>query len=359
MSSPLIVLTGGGTAGHVTPNLALLSSLRTEGFEVHYVGRHAGIERELAEAAGVPYHGIRAGKLRRYLDWENLVDVFRTMAGTVSALSLLMRLKPRVVFSKGGFVSCPVVWAAWLLRVPVVAHESDITPGLANRLAIPFVKKVCCAFPEAAAKLGAKGVVTGLPVRAALLGGDAEAGRRLCGFSAEKPVVTVLGGSQGAVAVNDAVRGALPQLLERYQVCHLCGPGNLLEGDLPGGYWQTEYAREELADLLAMTSVAVSRAGATTLFELLALHIPSVLVPLPLSASRGDQILNAHSFEHQGYALVLAQEDMTGEALLAGVDTAVERGEEMRRAMQTSGASDSVEAVLSVIRRLSRPVPRG
>jgi UDP-N-acetylglucosamine--N-acetylmuramyl-(pentapeptide) pyrophosphoryl-undecaprenol N-acetylglucosamine transferase len=348
-NSKTILLTGGGTAGHVTPNLALLPGLRERGFDLCYIGSAMGIERELVERENVPYYPIPAGKLRRYFDVKNVSDIVRIKLGFLKSLYLVKKLKPSVLFSKGGFVSCPVVWASWLWRVPVVIHESDLSPGLANRLSLPFAKKICYSFPETAAHLPkTKAVETGIPVRAALLAGDAERGRALCGFTDKKPVVMVIGGSLGAQAVNTCVRESLDALLKEFNVCHICGKGNK-NPDGRNGYAQFEYVNTELADLFALADAAISRAGATTLFELLALKKPSLLIPLPLGASRGDQILNARSFEKQGFSNVLPQEEMTATSLPQKLRTLFTERMGMIAAMQKKSAGGGTEKVLAVI----------
>jgi UDP-N-acetylglucosamine--N-acetylmuramyl-(pentapeptide) pyrophosphoryl-undecaprenol N-acetylglucosamine transferase len=351
-----ILLAGGGTAGHVTPNLALLPGLRSAGFEIHYAGTGRGMERGLAEKAGLPYHSISAGKLRRYFDLKNFTDLFKIALGFFQSLALLIKLRPAVLFSKGGFVSCPVVWAAWLCRVPSIVHESDITPGLANRLSMPFAKKICFSFPETGARLPAsKRVETGLPVRAELFGGDAALGRELCGFEGNgKPVIVVTGGSLGAGAINEAVRGGLNELLEDFNVCHICGRGNRAPGSRRG-YCQFEYAGEELPDLFAMADAVISRAGATTLFELLALRKPALLIPLGTAASRGDQILNALSFERQGYCKVLTQDGLTGAILAENIRQLYKERHKYIDAMKLSesGSGKAAGRVLGVIREIS------
>jgi UDP-N-acetylglucosamine--N-acetylmuramyl-(pentapeptide) pyrophosphoryl-undecaprenol N-acetylglucosamine transferase len=229
-----ILLAGGGTAGHVTPNIALLPALREIGFEIHYIGTSAGIEHELAARENVSFHSIPAGKLRRYFDLKNITDVLKIGAGFLKSLYLVAKIKPAVLFSKGGFVSCPVVWASWVCGVPVIVHESDISPGLANRLSLPFAKKICYSFPETARYLPqGKAIRTGIPVRETLLAGDREKGRTLCGFTDAKPVIIVIGGSQGAQAINSCVRKAFDRLLVDFNVCHICGRGNRAE-DRPG-----------------------------------------------------------------------------------------------------------------------------
>jgi UDP-N-acetylglucosamine--N-acetylmuramyl-(pentapeptide) pyrophosphoryl-undecaprenol N-acetylglucosamine transferase len=307
------------------------------------------MERGLVEKAGLPYHAVCAGKLRRYFDLKNFTDIFKTMTGFFQSVMLMMKLRPAVVFSKGGFVSCPVVWAAWLCRVPAVIHESDITPGLANRLSMPFVKKICFSFPETEARLPAsKRVMTGLPVRAELFDGNAESGRELCGFDDGKPVVAVIGGSLGASAVNEAVRGGLDKLLADFNVCHICGKGNTAPGGRKG-YSQFEYVGDGLPDIFAMADIVISRAGATTLFELSALCKPALLIPLGTAASRGDQVLNARSFENLGYCKVLPQEGLTGDILAENVRRLFDDRDKYADAMKRAESVRAVDRVLSVI----------
>ena len=308
-----IILTGGGTAGHVTPNIALLPRLRELGYDIHYIGSYNGIEKELIEPFGIPYHGISSGKLRRYFSVQNFTDPFRVLKGFREARVLIKDLKPDVIFSKGGFVSVPVVLAGKRSKVPVIIHESDMTPGLANKIAIPSAAKVCCNFPETLENLPKdKAVLTGSPIRQELLSGNKIAAMDLCGFTADKPVILVIGGSLGSVVVNKAVREALPDLLKDFQIIHLCGKGKMDES-LSGtkGYCQFEYIKDELRDIFALADVVISRAGANAICELLALRKPNLLIPLSAKASRGDQILNARSFERQGFSLVLEEEELT------------------------------------------------
>jgi len=302
-----IVFTGGGTAGHVTPNLALFPDLQKANLSLAYIGQSNSIEESLVKGEGVPFYPISAGKLRRYIDFQNFTDVFKILLGFLQAFVHLTRLRPKLVFSKGGFVSSPVVWAAWICRIPIIIHESDISPGLANKLAIPFANKVCYSFPETEKYLPpAKRVYTGVAIREFLKQGDALRGRTLCGFSAEKPVIVIIGGSQGSKALNLLVRSNLTTLCTDFNICHLCGAGEtdaLFENY--SGYKQFEYLRKELPDVFAMATLIISRAGATSLFEFLSLMKPSLLIPLPLGASRGDQILNAQSFAKQGFSVTI------------------------------------------------------
>ena len=294
-----IVLTGGGTAGHVTPNIALIPKLKEAGYKISYIGSYDGMERKLIEDLGIPYYGISSGKLRRYFDPKNFSDPFRVVKGYFEAKKLLKKLKPNVVFSKGGFVSVPVVLAAKACKVPALIHESDMTPGLANKLCIPSAATVCCNFPETVKCLPEnKAVLTGTPIRQELLSGDAREGLKFCGFNAAKPVILVIGGSLGSVAVNNAVRSILPELLKDFQVIHLCGKDKL-DASLNGteGYVQFEYIKDELPDLFAAADLIISRAGANAICEISALAKPNILIPLSANASRGDQILNAVTTE--------------------------------------------------------------
>lgn len=311
-----IVLTGGGTAGHVTPNIALLPTLKELDYDIHYIGSYEGIEKKLIEDFDIPYYGISTGKLRRYFDVKNFSDPFRVVKGFSEAKKILKEIQPDIVFSKGGFVSVPVVRAAAALKIPCIIHESDMTPGLANKLCIPVATKVCCNFPETLQNLPEdKAVLTGSPIREELKQGSRLAGLEFCGFTANLPVIMVIGGSLGAANVNKAVRDALPMLLEDFQIVHICGQGkvdNLLL--TTKGYKQFEYVKTELKDLFAMADVVISRAGANAICELLALKKPNLLIPLS-AGSRGDQILNAKSFESQGFSIVLDEDDITEKLL--------------------------------------------
>ncbi len=352
-----IVMTGGGTAGHVTPNIALMPALKEAGYEITYIGSYQGIEKGLIEAQEIPYYGISSGKLRRYFDWKNFSDPFKVLKGYGQAIRLLKKIKPNVVFSKGGFVSVPVVLAAGQLHIPAIIHESDITPGLANRIAVRGAKKVCCNFPETMKYLPKeKAVLTGSPIRQELLFGDPQKGRRLCNFeNTEKPVLMIIGGSTGSKIVNETVRGILPELLGAYNVIHLCGKGNL-DASLTGliGYAQFEYAREELSDLFALADLVISRAGANSICELLALHKPNILIPLSASASRGDQILNAKSFEKQGFSYVIEEEALTGPLLLEAVRKVFQSRDVYQKAMEKSNQMDSIQTILELIERFVR-----
>lgn len=346
-----IVLTGGGTAGHVTPNIALLPSLTEAGYEITYMGSYDGIEKKLIADFNIPYVGISTGKFRRYLDIKNLTDPFRVIKGFSEARKYLREFKPDVVFSKGGFVSVPVVRAAASLGIPCIIHESDMTPGLANKLCISSAYKICCNFPETMKLLPEnKAVLTGSPIRRELAQGNKVAGLNMCGFTANKPVILVMGGSLGAANVNKAVREALPRLLEDYQIVHLCGKDkmdNLLLNT--SGYKQFEYVKSELKDLFAMADIVISRAGANAICELLALKKPNILIPLPSASSRGDQLLNAKSFEAQGFSIVIDEDDLTTNLLVDKVHELYFTRQTYSDAMSRSGQMDSISTIMKLL----------
>ena len=349
-----IILTGGGTAGHVTPNIALLPRLKELNYDIHYIGSYNGIEKELIEQFGIPYHGISTGKLRRYFSVQNFTDPFRVLKGFSEANRLIKQLKPDVIFSKGGFVSVPVVIAGKKNHVPVIIHESDMTPGLANKICMRTAKKICCNFPETVKLLPAdKAVLTGTPIRRELLNGSRDAGFAFTGLSDDKPILLMMGGSTGSRAVNAGLRSALPQLLKEFHVIHLCGKGNLDSTLAQPGYIQYEYISDELKDLFAISDIVLSRAGANAICELLALKKPNILVPLPAAVSRGDQILNANSFKKQGFSYVLEEEKLNADTLMAAVHEVYNNRDSYKKAMATSNQSNGVDIVIKLIKELS------
>lgn len=345
-----IVLTGGGTAGHVTPNIALLPGLKELGYEIHYIGSYEGIESKLIADFDIPYYGIATGKFRRYLDPKNLSDPFRVIKGFTEARKILKQIQPDIVFSKGGYVSVPVVRAAASLKIPCIIHESDMTPGLANKLCIPVAEKVCCNFPETMQYIPEeKAILTGSPIREELSKGNKIAALDLCGFDANTPVIMVIGGSLGAANVNKAVRDALPELLKDFQVVHICGKDKIDNMLLTTkGYKQFEYVKAELKDIFAMADVVISRAGANAICELLALKKPNVLIPL-MAGSRGDQILNAKSFESQGYSKVLMEDDITNQLLVDTVHELYFNKRTYIEAMSNSHQQNAIKTILSLI----------
>ena len=350
-----IVLTGGGTLGHVTPHLALIPHLREAGYEIHYIGTENGMEAPKMRAEpGVHYHAVKSGKLRRYFSWQNFTDPFRVLAGAFQSARLMGKIRPDVVFSKGGFVAVPVVFGAWLHRVPVLCHESDLTPGLANRLCRPFARRFATTFPECAEKLGRKAEMTGTPLRPELFQGSREKGLALFGFDGKKPVLLMMGGSSGAQSVNRALREALPRL-SAFDVAHICGRGNLdpsLEGR--AGYRQMEFLDAELPDALAATDLVLSRAGANALGEFQHLGRPMLLVPYPKGASRGDQILNARSLEKRGLCHVLMQEEMNPASLAEAIENTWRDREKLEKALREAPPADGTRRVLEMIEEIQR-----
>lgn len=351
-----IVMTGGGTGGHVTPNLALIPQLQADGWEIHYIGAANSIEQQLISAVpGVKFYCVSVGKLRRYFDPKNFSDPFRVIKGVAQATRIIRRIKPDVVFSKGGFVSVPVVYGAHFNHVPVVTHESDLTPGLANKLCLPFASAQCCTFPEAVKYAKGKGVYTGTPLRPEIFEGDRERGLKTFGLNANLPVLMVVGGSSGAQAINECVREALPQLMQGFQVLHLCGRGNLSDR-LAGSknYVQVEYLDREMADAYACADVLISRAGSNSLCEILALKKPALLIPYPMGASRGDQILNAESFEKRGLSRVMQQDQMTAETLAREVIRLYHDRGALMDAMAAEHTGGGVDRVLEQIYKYAK-----
>jgi len=350
-----IVLTGGGTAGHVTPNIALLPTLAKLGYQVEYIGSHNGIERGLINLCEIPYHSISSGKLRRYFDLKNFTDIFRIIKGFFDALLILRKIRPNIIFSKGGFVAVPVALAGHILKIPIVIHESDITPGLATKIIMPFAKVVCASFPETV-KHTTKGILTGSPIREELILGDKTIAMQLCGFDkfdkkSQKPIILVIGGSLGATTINKHIFELLPTLLEDFHVIHVCGKGNISVDACPG-YAPFEYVQEELPHIFAAADLIISRAGANTLFELLALKKPHLLIPLTRAASRGDQILNAESFEKQGFSAVLQEEQL--ENLYLAILDLYEKREMYVSQMQTKETSKGIDNVIAQIKQWTK-----
>jgi UDP-N-acetylglucosamine--N-acetylmuramyl-(pentapeptide) pyrophosphoryl-undecaprenol N-acetylglucosamine transferase len=351
-----IVLTGGGTAGHVTPNMALIPELQKLDYDIHYIGSYNGMEKKLIEDMNIPYHGIASGKLRRYFDLKNFTDPFRVIKGLGEAKKLMKELKPDVVFSKGGFVSVPVVFAAKACKIPVIIHESDMTPGLANKLALPKASRVCCNFPETKEMFPeGKAVVTGTPIRKELFEGNAVDAINFCGFTENKPVIMIIGGSSGSAVINKAIRDNLTELLKKFNIIHLCGKDNLEPSfNNISGYVQFEYIKKELSSLLALSDLVISRAGANAICELLALRKPNILIPLSAAASRGDQILNAESFAKSGYSHVIKEEDLGTETLFAAIDDVYNNKEKYIKTMENSELADSTAIIINMIEELAQ-----
>ncbi|MFD2208306.1 undecaprenyldiphospho-muramoylpentapeptide beta-N-acetylglucosaminyltransferase [Virgibacillus halophilus] len=356
MQRKRILFTGGGTAGHVIVNLALIPVFQREGWEIDYIGSKNGIERNLIESLdGVDYYPVSTGKLRRYMSKENFKDPFKVLKGTMQAWRIIGKRKPAVIFSKGGFVSVPVLLASRMRGVPAVIHESDFTPGLANKIAMPFAKKILATFSETMQYLPEKKAVhVGAVIREELFAGSKEKGMRLCDFTGQKPVLLIMGGSAGAQKINDAVRECLEELLEVFNIVHICGTGKVDKTINKFGYKQFEYVNEELNDIFAMTDFVISRAGSNAIFEFAALRIPMLLIPLSKGASRGDQIINAKSFAEKGYAHVLEEEALTNERLIQRVLKLKEEAASIKENMTSYKSGKSRDKVIDIIKQLAK-----
>lgn len=314
-----IAFTGGGTVGHVSVNLSLIPTALSQGYEALYIGSKNGIEREMIESQlpEIKYYPISSGKLRRYISLENAKDVFKVLKGILDARKVLKKEKPDLLFSKGGFVSVPVVIAAKSLNIPTIIHESDLTPGLANKIALKFAKKIYTTFEETLNYLPKENAdFIGATIREDLKNGNAHNGYQLTGFNENKKVLLVMGGSLGSKKLNSIIRENLDALLQQYQVIHLTGKGLKDDQVKKSGYIQYEFVKEDLTDLLAITDTVISRAGSNAIYEFLTLRIPMLLVPLGLDQSRGDQIDNANHFADKGYAKAIDEEQLTAQILL-------------------------------------------
>ena len=350
-----IVLTGGGSAGHVTPNIALVPKLRELRFDILYIGSQKGIEKDIIQKENITFKSISSGKLRRYFDIKNFTDPFRVVKGVFDARSILKKYRPDIVFSKGGFVTVPVVLAAHMLKIPVVIHESDISPGLANKISSKYADKICCNFPETLAHIPKdKAVLTGCPIRSELLSGDPDKAREFTGLNRDKPVILVIGGSLGAVSINTVVRDSLNELLSKFSIIHICGKGNVDNNIDLLGYVQYEYVSSQLKDIFALADIVISRAGANAICELLALQKLNILVPLSAKASRGDQILNAASFKKQGFSYVLDDEELNKDSLLAALDDVFSNKDKYINSMQNASESDGVSSCINVITKVAK-----
>lgn len=351
-----IILTGGGSAGHVTPNIALFPKLKSLGFEIQYIGTKDGIERNIIGKEDIKYHCISSGKLRRYFDVKNFSDPFKVIKGIFECISIMKSEKPDIVFSKGGFVSVPVVIGAHFCHVPVIAHESDLTPGLANRISERYCTKICVTFPETVDKIkDGKAILTGTPIRNKILEGSKLLGLKFCGFDGAKPVLLIIGGSLGSRFINDCVRNSLSKLLEKYDIVHICGKGNLdKELENIKGYRQFEYLNEELPHVMQAADIIISRAGANLIFEILAIKKPNLLIPLSRKSSRGDQILNAESFKKSGFSKVIYEEEITSEVLINSLNELYQNRMQYISAMNSSKLQNGVDGIISVINKFAK-----
>ena len=292
--------------------------------ELLYIGSINGIEQNLIEKVSVKYNGIYCGKFRRYFSFQNFIDPFKIPIGIIQAYSILKKFQADVVFSKGGFVSVPVVVAAKLLKIPIILHESDAIPGLANRICFKFANKICLGLEESKKYIGAsarKIIVTGNPIRSFLKDGDKQIGYKLTGLNKFRPVILVMGGSQGALQVNNLVGKSLDELLKRFQIVHIRGRGNLDIGLHKTGYIQYEFLDEYLPHVYAIADLVVSRGGANSLAEIAYLKKKALIIPLGTNVSRGDQIENAKLFSRKfGWNVLF--EDVSREDFINAIEKA-------------------------------------
>jgi UDP-N-acetylglucosamine--N-acetylmuramyl-(pentapeptide) pyrophosphoryl-undecaprenol N-acetylglucosamine transferase len=354
--SKKIILTGGGTAGHVTPNIALLPRLKENDYIIEYIGTADGIEKKLIENQNIKYHVITSGKFRRYFDVRNFTDPFKVIKGIWQASDIIRKEKPDLIFSKGGFVSVPVVIGAFLNKVPIIIHESDMTPGLANKISIPYCSKVCVTFPETLKHIKKnKVVLTGSPIREELLNGSRILGAKLCNFEDKKTVLLIIGGSLGSKAINETVRRNIDILLKSYNIIHICGKKNVDTTLInKKNYAQFEYVNAELPDLFAYSDIIISRAGANVIFELLALKKPNLLIPLSAKSSRGDQILNAKSFEKNGFSVVIQEENLKEGLLLERLDYLNKNRNVFIKNMDSTTLNNSISIIIDLIKKYTK-----
>lgn len=348
-----IVLCGGGTLGHVIPALAVGEELRKKGCDVFFIGSKDEKERSFVEAKGISFYSVSSGKLRRYFSLKNFSDFFRIFWGYHRALGILSDEKPQVLFSKGGFVSVPIALAAATLGIPIITHESDASLGLANKIICKFAKVLCVGQESAYVKLKkGKTVVTGNPIRSDLFSGDKDRMLKLLDLNGKRDLtfVLILGGSQGALKINEVIAANLQRLLKKCNVILQTGRGKRIDvadrievtgaievtnrndgtksketSSTLGCFYQFEVFEDEYADALALADVVVSRSGAGAVEELRALGKPTILVPLGLDASRGDQIKNAQVEEQNQRMLVCSEYDKLIEKIEYLIDNKDER----------------------------------
>lgn len=365
MTKEKIVLTGGGTAGHIWPHFALFDcqgsklkeSFLGNALEVHYMGSRGGMEQELvkAEQPEWHYHEIATGKLRRYFSFQNFLDLFNVILGFFQAFFLLGKIKPGVIFSKGGFVSAPVVWAGWIRKIPVVIHESDATLALATKLTIPFAKKILTSFPETKEQVPLKFqknvLQIGLPLRESLFSIEKQQGKSHFKFSDNsRKTLLIFGGSLGARSLNEKIFEIIPELVKQYDVIHITGKGNQKNLSVETNHYkQFEFLREEMKFAYAAADLAICRAGASSIFELAAARIPMILIPLGLHASRGDQIINAQIFEKHNWALSRNETEFVGQAALDCIHAVANKIESYKSKLQTAPSKDSAKKIANLL----------
>jgi len=343
-----IVFTGGGTAGHVIPNISIISELNKEDFEIFYIGSKNGIEKELIQERNIPYYSIFSGKLRRYFSFENFTDIFKVIIGIIQSFFIIRKIKPDIIFSKGGFVTVPVIIGGFLNNVPIISHESDITPGLATKISSYFSNKVLTSFPETLKYFHRnKSIYVGNPIRKEIFEYKEN---NFVKFNNNKPILLVIGGSLGSQFINQEIRKILNSLLEKFNIIHICGKNNIdvTLNDIEN-YKQFEYLDKEMPIVLNISEIIVSRAGSNTIFEILALRKPNLLIPLSKKASRGDQILNAKSFEKAGFSIVIEEEKINSDILLKKIIETYNRRNELVENMKKENYQNPNKKIIEII----------
>lgn len=341
-----IILTGGGTGGHTTPLVAVAERLRvklsTEA-DILYVGSGAEMERQIMTEAGIPVKFVVSGKIRRYFSLQNLVDFFKLPIGFVQSLWILLKFMPDVVFSKGGYVAVPIVLAAWMYRIPVMIHESDSAPGIANQFLSKFANRIAVAYPTAEEYFPKeKTALVGNPIRFQVTDGDARIFRQELGFTESRKTILVLGGSQGSRVINDAIIKILPQLLKHFQIIHQTGQDNFEDvtseaafmGVKAGhdGYWAVGFmSANKLRDAFALSDLVISRAGATFITEIAANGKPAIMIPISQSAN-DHQRMNAYALAHIGAAEVLEESNLGEHILIEKIENIL-NDEELQKNM--------------------------
>lgn len=348
-----LVFTGGGTLGHVMPNLPLIKHYQQENYGIHYIGSQKGEERSFIEARQINYYPIRTGKLRRYFDWQNFLDVFNVSIGIIQSFLVLLKLRPKVLFSKGGYVALPVVVAAWLLRIPIVIHESDRTPGLTTRLSKRFAKHICVSFQHAAQYFDANKVEwTGLPVRTAIFNASREKGLAIAGFSGKRPILLVFGGSLGAEFLNELIRKNLTtDWLAKFDVVNICGVGKVAPDLQHANYKQFERLGEEFLDVMQAADLVLTRGGATSLFELLAMKKPHVIIPLSKAVSRGDQVHNARYFADLKVSSFIEEEEANWKRVQLLLEQTYQNCTTLKANMEQLEFAQATQKVIGVINK--------
>ena len=366
-----VVFTGGGTGGHIFPGIAVAEVFKKEtGIPIIWIGSNNGTDRSYVCGADIPFYGIPAGKLRRYFSFENLIDVFKIIGGFFASLIILLRLKPSFVFSKGGFVSVPPCAAARCLKIPVVTHECDFSPGLATKINTRFAAhifvsytKTTSFFPNAVQR---KITVTGNPVRMRFYEANADAGKAFIQYTGDKPILFIQGGSLGALQINVLVEQTILFLAESFFVVHQTGAQHRAQGerikkrlqeerpDLSSQYKPFPFIVEQMPDVLAAADLVMSRAGANTIWEAAAAGKPMLLLPLEKGSSRGDQIENANFFTEQGAAITLSGKDTTPDMLCSILTRLLENPHELQAMAQASAALADEKPALKIAHLLQQ-----